>query len=128
MPPTIAKPSSHPAWPPRLAPSRRNGPGSPPKTLPPPPPPGPAPPPPCPTERLRAAGLAVDAAEAVVADDQAEDAVVARPRHPRAVGRGREEEEQRARPPVDAPRRAAGEQLAARAAAPARGDPQVRRD
>src|SRR3954453_17691476 len=83
MPPTTAKPSSQPAWPPRLESSRRNGAGGPPKT-----PPAPraagarvekgeragvaaedaaraaaattrAP------ERLRPAGLAVDPAEAV---------------------------------------------------------------
>src|SRR5439155_22023136 len=48
-------------------------------------------------ESLRSAGLAVDPAEAVVVEDQREDAVVARPGDPRSARRRGERHQQRPR-------------------------------
>src|SRR3954463_3384710 len=94
MPATAAKPSSQPAWPPSASLSSRSGPVEPPNSPPPPGPPPPPPsacgPPPPPPARLRPAGLAVEPAEAVVAEDQREDRVVARARDPGPRVRRRE--------------------------------------
>src|SRR3954468_9317694 len=92
-PATAAKPSSHAAWPPSASLNRRQTPGEPPNGPPPVPPPGPnpgpparppagAPPgpksgPPRPTDAARPARLSGDPAEAVIAEDQRPDRVVA---------------------------------------------------
>ena len=117
---TSAKPSSQPACPPSPSLKSRSGPVAPPNVV---PPPGPPPPMFC-----RPAGLAVETPEAVVVEDQAEDAVVARARDPRAIGRGREHHQQRPGAADDDHRRAAGEQLAHGGDPAAGGDPQPRDD
>jgi len=75
----------------------------------------------------RAARLAVDAAEAVVFEDQREDAVVARPRDPRPLRGRRERHQRRPRPADERHRCTAREQLAHRSQPAARGDEQIRK-
>ncbi len=100
-PPTSAKPSSQPAWPPSAEFSRRSGPALPPNMLPPPTPPGP---PAWPSTRPRPL-------YSKISDS---DAVVARARDPRPVGRGREFDERGHAPPTSTIAAPPDEQLAQR--------------
>ena len=118
-PPTSAKPSSQPAWPPSAVFSRRNARRAAEDPPPPPPPPGPRP-------AAGPAGLAVDPAETVVAEDQPPDPVVGRARDPRPIGSGRQRDQHRPRAADDAIASAAGEhrtQATARRAARPRATP-----
>src|SRR5439155_15852608 len=77
-------------------------------------------------ECLGSAGLSVEATEAVVAEDQRPDAVVARAGDPRAIRSGRERDEQRPSSADGDHRGAAREQLSQRRDPPARRDPHPR--